>query len=100
MDDEFEPLPPTLQNVLDQEGLKWIFCGACGGRLRDRADSLRGGKGGVGTCTGVCQTVTESLRQDDDFVLARDSARVLPRVGAPDRKLGGGGVIDTDRVVY
>lgn len=27
MAEETELLPPTLQNVLDQQSLKWIFCG-------------------------------------------------------------------------
>ena len=28
MADEILTLPPTLQNILDQKTLKWIFCGS------------------------------------------------------------------------
>ena len=48
-----EKLPPTLQNILDQKSLKWIFCGTYAGLARETAQVLTlnlrtGGKGGVG----------------------------------------------------
>jgi arsenite/tail-anchored protein-transporting ATPase len=89
-----ETLPPTLQNILDQNSLKWIFCGtsrSCSSSaiVADRWIQVER-EASVSTQHSLQTLSVQSgvhSRQNHDLLFTRHPARTVPRVRSSHRAL-------------